>query len=380
MSRKKKITKLFLSSILLFVLVALILISKKENLIAHKMSEDIAKKHGICIENIENNKYGLVLTQDRTAIPGAVVENIALSVPKQENSDERIIRYGRLVRYANAQGTILICHGFMTDKFDVAFLRHMFPKGKFNFMTFDFRAHGECVQGQRCTFGRDESLDVLTAGHFLKNHPDLKGLPLMVYGFSMGAVASIEAQAKDMNLFAAMILDCPFDSTENIIKKCLESLQFSLCGYEFAFPACGLLQRYAFHPYVQAIIVAILKTVAHLDMRNIETRVYPITPAESAQKVKVPCLFIHCKNDEKVPVDAVKNIYNGVGADYKMLWLTNGRRHFDSYFYNPEKYISMVQTFLEKAVNGSLHEVKFQQVVEDQDESIRNLPVKMAIK
>ncbi len=41
-------------------------------------------------------------------------------------------------------------------------------------------------------------------------------------------------------------------------------------------------------------------------------------------------------------------------TDYKVLWLTNGRRHFDSYFYNPEKYVKEIRTFIDKAVNGSL--------------------------
>ena len=49
-----------------------------------------------------------------------------------------------------------------------------------------------------------------------------------------------------------MILDCPFDSSENIIKCCLEGLQFTLLGYDFSIPACTLLQKYAFHPYVQS--------------------------------------------------------------------------------------------------------------------------------
>ena len=97
-------------------------------------------------------------------------------------------------------------------------------------MTFDFRAHGEHCDGQRCTFGRDEHLDVITAAHFLKNHPHLKNKPVIVYGFSMGAVAAIEAQAKDNSLFSAMILDCPFDSSENIIKRSLESMQFTFFG------------------------------------------------------------------------------------------------------------------------------------------------------
>ncbi len=113
-----------------------------------------------------------------------------------------------------------------------------------------------------------------------------------------------------------MILDCPFDSTENIIKKSLESLQFTFFGYDFSIPACNLLQKYAFHPYVQALIKGILKAVANLDTKNIDMRMYPVSPVESIQKVHVPCFFIHCKNDEKITVNAVKSIYSS--ARYRL--------------------------------------------------------------
>lgn len=350
--------------------IGLILISKKETLVAQKIATQMVKKYGISIESLKKDDYGVVLAQEDSFMPGVTIEQVALNVPDHLNSENRIIRFGRLVRHPQAKGTILICHGFMCDKFDVGFLRQMFPQGSYNFMTFDFRAHGESACGQQCTFGRDEACDVITAAKFLKSHPDLQNKPLIVYGFSMGAVSSIEAQAIDSSLFDAMILDCPFDSCENVIKRNLSNLQFTFLGYDFTMPACELLQKYAFHPYVQSLIKNILKTVSNLDTKNIDVRMYPTNPAESIQKITVPCFFIHCKNDEKVAASAVKNVYEGAGTDYKVLWLTNGRRHFDSYFYNPEKYVEMLRTFLDKVVDGSLKNMKFNKIVEDPDESL----------
>lgn len=368
MSRKKQLSKLVASSIILTTLALFVLVGKKQAIFAHKQHAPFPAVLTGKPAYVSANEYGAIISQNKDSIAHATVEHIMLNVPKTANSDEKIVRYGRLVRYPNAKATILICHGFMTDKFDVAFLRHMFPQGKYNFVTFDFRAHGENCEGQRCTFGKDESLDVMTAARFIKNHPGLADKPLIVYAFSMGAVASIEAQSKDETLFNAMILDCPFDSTENIIKKSLEGLQFTFFGYDFTIPACSLLQKYAFHPYVQSLIKGILKAVANLDTKNIDVRMYPVSPVESIQKVHVPCFFIHCKNDEKITVDAVKNIYKSAHADYKILWLTNGRRHFDSYFYNPEKYVKEIRGFIDKAVTGSLDQQKFEHIIEDPDE------------
>ena len=62
----------------------------------------------------------------------------------------------------------------------------------------------------------------------------------------MGAVAAIEAQAKDNTLFSAMILIARLIQVKILLKRSLESLQFTFLGYDFSIPACNLLQKYAF--------------------------------------------------------------------------------------------------------------------------------------
>jgi len=298
------------------------------------------------------------------------IEHVKFFSPESEQSSKKIARNGILVRYKDASATILVAHGYMCDKFDVGFLRNMFPQGKYNFLTFDFRAHGEDTQGQSCTLGRDEALDVITAAKFIKNHPALKGKPLYAYAFSMGAVATIEAQAKDSTLFDALILDCPFDSTENILKQCVDNLKFSIFGYEFTVPGKSILQKYAFHPYVQSLIKILLQAVKKIPQKKIETNVFPLSPVQSIVKVSVPCFFIHCKQDEKVSIAAIKSVYAGASGP-KMLWLTNGRNHYDSYFYNPEGYIEKVSQFLDQVGVGKWKNAKEQRIIEDTDDLAR---------
>ncbi len=294
-------------------------------------------------------------------------EKVTLYSQENDKTNNTIVRNGILVQYPNAKANIVIAHGFMCDKYDVGFLRNMFPQGKFNFLTFDFRAHGEATKGQCCTFGRDEAYDVQAAGRYFKEHPELKKLPTYVYAFSMGAVASIEAQAKDSSLFKAMILDCPFDSTENVIKKALQGMRVSLFGYEFDLPGRTYLERYAFHPYVQEFIKFALKTVAHMDAKNIQTYIYRFSPAESVKKITVPCMFIHCKHDARVPINAIRTIYKSANC-CKRLWITNGRNHYDSVFYNPEKYSKRITKFFEMVMDGRIYKNQQDFVVEDKDE------------
>lgn len=357
-------------------------------------------------ENIKVGDLGLITGRNTDTIKNAIIEKVVFYPQGGTHQKSNIERNGVLVRYPNAVATVLMCHGFMCDKVDISFLRHLFPNGRYNVMNFDFRAHGEKKGDQYCTLGSDEAFDVLAAAQFLRNHPDLKGKPLYVYGFSMGAVAAIEAEAKvekiaknnavkgdklatsieavahiedkqatlassgKETLFDAMILDCPFDSAENVIKRGLDNLKVTIMGHTFYMPGRTILQKYAFHPYVQAVLRVVLKAVANMDSRDIAMRVFPVTPAKTVENVSVPCFYIHCKKDEKVSVDGIKSVYNNTNAAYKVLWITNGRTHFDSYFYNPERYTEKVQAFLEQAVNGALYNTNKQEIIEDADEQL----------
>lgn len=307
--------------------------------------------------------YGVTDQILEKMIDDATVEKVTLFAQKHRDSAETIERKGLLHRRTNAKANILMCHGFMCNKFDIGFVRALFGKD-YNFLTFDFRAHGENTEGQVCTFGRDEMLDVVAAAQFMKHHEEIGHLPLFAYGFSMGAASIIEAQAKHPYLFKALILDCPFDSVENVLKRSISNLSFSLCGYQVYIPGRQLLHKYAFHPYVQAIIKPMLKIAACLDRKEIETQICEVKPAQAIRKVSVPCLFICCKNDEKVSDEAIKAVYEGAQG-YKLLRLTNGRSHCDSFVYNPEKYGLWVNKFVRSVLDGSVYRKRSEKIYEE---------------
>jgi pimeloyl-ACP methyl ester carboxylesterase len=306
-------------------------------------------------------------------IKDAYVEKVHLQAKKVADSNEMIPLDGLLVRYKEAQANVLICHGFMTCQQDAAILRRLFPKGKFNCMTFNFRAHGtgKGRKGQYCTLGKDEAHDVIAAANFLNNHTHIGHLPLFVYGFSMGAVAAIQAQAQ-CPLFRAMILDCPFDSTSNIIKRSLDNVTFSLCGYEFKMPGRDLLHDYAFHPYIQTLVKRVLRCFAGLDPREIETQFCSVEPKETIKQVDIPCFFIHCKNDKRTSCNAIKSVFDAAQG-YKVLWLTNGRGHFDSYFHNPEQYTYRVRTFLDNVLYNRLPQQEDKMIITDEVDVFKDI-------
>jgi len=318
---------------------------------------------------VADSTYGKVLESRNDVVQGACLDKVQLFSRESAESPRTIKRSAILLRYPEAEGTIIVSHGFMCDKFDAAFLRNLFPKKQFNVLTFDYRAHGEHKEGQQCTFGKDEVYDLIAAAQFLKSNEYTKDMPRYVYGFSMGAATSLLAQAQNPDLFNAMILDCPYDSTENIIKRSIDNLRFSVCGYDFCLPVNGLLKKYAFHPYVQLLIKTLLKSVAQMDSTAVNTCIHPVYPSLAAKKITIPCFFIHCKNDERVPLDAVKRIYNNYEG-IKKLWITNGRRHYDSYFYNPEMYTKRVQRFLALVHKNEIGKKYKKKIIEDKEDML----------
>ncbi|MGB8467879.1 MAG: alpha/beta hydrolase [Candidatus Babeliales bacterium] len=284
----------------------------------------------------------------------------------QESADTatQFERRGILYIHPHARATIVMCHGFMCNKFDSAFIRQSLF-GDYNVLMFDFRAHGENTEQQCCTFGRDEALDVHAAVAYAKSRADVGQLPCICYGFSMGAVAAILAQQEDDTLFDALILDCPYDESQNILKHSIQRLYISIFGFNFDIPGRALLERFAFNTYVQSILKSLLKTVAQLDATATNTYIYPASPVQAVKSIHAPCFFIHCKNDEKVPVGAAQKIFANA-AGYKRLWITNGRRHFDSLFYNPDKYRYKVNTFITDVLDNKVRAKKKAKILYDE--------------
>ena len=302
------------------------------------------------------------MTHDEKYLVDGHKERVSFTARAEPGSKNTIIRHGILIRRPDAQAVILICHGFMCSKDDIQFLSSLFSD--YTTLTFDFRAHGENIKGQYCTFGLHEAEDVIGAVQWIRSDPELRHLPIIAYGFSMGAVASLMAESIKPGLFTAAIWDCPFDSTENVLSRSIDRLSIRVFGREIPIPGRDFLKHYACHPYVQSVLKAALKSIAQLDATPIPTCIQRISPKNAARSIKIPSFLIICRNDEKVPISAVRGIYDSLN-EYKRLWITNGRRHFDSYFNNPEKYRYKVNQFIAKVLDGSYRNGPLEKILED---------------
>jgi len=284
----------------------------------------------------------------------------------EEESNEHIARRGVLITRSDARATVLVMHGYTSSKIDMGILRLLFSP--YNLLLFDFRAHGESSSGQSSTLGCDEVYDVFAAVDFLRSHARTKDLPIIAYGFSMGAVTAIEAQSRDHHLFNAMILDCPFDSTDALVKRGLDAflgkIHIPFTGIEFDFPGRAFIEHHAMDRFVRPVLLFFLKLFAGMDATRVPTMPKRVNAVLSARKIKVPVFMIGCYADNRVPVDAFVRVYQSFG-DYKRLWITRGARHFGSLFNNPELYQQMIVNFTEKVLNDRVRKETRDRVIMD---------------
>ncbi|HBY06203.1 MAG: Hydrolase of the alpha/beta superfamily [candidate division TM6 bacterium GW2011_GWE2_42_60] len=281
------------------------------------------------------------------------VEDIVFYSQPGLSGKEPLKRKGLLFRNnrPGTRATVLMAHGYSCNKEDIRFMSMIFSE--YHVVVFDFRAHGELSAGQCCTFGSDEAYDIKAAVEFIRADPQLKKLPIVSWAFSMGAVASIEAQARFGKLFDCAVWDCPFDSTEELIARAIEHLKITVLGHSFRIPGRSFLLKYAYHPWVQGGLKMALRTIANIDASLVPTRLVPIDVVASAQKITIPVFFVTCQKDTKAPPAAVRNICDAVPG-FTRFWITEGEYHFRSFFQNPEKYRRKVLHFIENFLDGTL--------------------------
>jgi dipeptidyl aminopeptidase/acylaminoacyl peptidase len=116
-----------------------------------------------------------------------------------------------------AQGGVILCHGHPMNRVEMLPWAQLLLPAGFHILLFDFRALGQS-EGNLCTIGYHEVRDLLGAADYLTARPEMAGLPLGVYGISMGAAVSLMAAGQDER-FAAVAAHAAYASLDTAIHQ-----------------------------------------------------------------------------------------------------------------------------------------------------------------
>jgi alpha-beta hydrolase superfamily lysophospholipase len=193
---------------------------------------------------------------------------------------------GWLIRsQTSSSTTAIVCHGLGASKASMWSILRGLHDANVNVIAIDLRAHGGS-SGQLSSFGASEWQDVIGAVDYLKREHSDDADRIAAIGSSLGAAAIIKAAARDDRIDAVAILGT-FDS--------LPTLARDLSREHMVFPL-NLMTRYL------ALPMASLHTGHDL---------FGVNPGDAIGEIwPRPVLIIHGGNDEIIPFDHGKRLYD----------------------------------------------------------------------
>lgn len=198
---------------------------------------------------------------------------------------------------APSDKTILLCHGWGTNKGAILAGTAGLRERGFNLLYFDFRCCGES-EGELLSVGHLEARDFDAATEFLRRHRPSDRYA--VYGLSMGAMVAFCGAARHA-CFEAAALESPFSSHDLAVVNYLT--RASRVPY---FPLVPLIQFWI--------------------RRKLGEDPQPHSPEFVAHRFRVPLLAISGSADPILPPESAQRLVDRVSAP-KQIWVVDGAGH-----------------------------------------------------
>ncbi len=236
--------------------------------------------------------------------------------------------------------TLILVHGYNESKFmsgrTKKIVEYIIPRG-YNVFTFDLRGHGQS-EGDLISFGYNERFDVIGAIDYL-NKRGKEGEKIALLGFSMGAVAAIEAAGQDPRI-DVIIADSPIRDLKLFISTDLKNLSNNLDRILTNLDAEQYYSILKYLPFKEKAITLICK------FYGIE--IDQVSPMNTVKKsIKQPLLLIHGKCDEYISCTNSEEIFKLANNNYKTeIWITENADHIQSLNLYTDEYLEKLEVFL----------------------------------
>lgn len=220
-----------------------------------------------------------------------------------------------LIEVDNAKGTVLMFHGYTSDKSNLLHRAALIREMGYNTMLVDMMGAGGSV-GNDVTIGYLEAQNVYDCYNYLKANGHEH---ITIYGVSMGAAAAMKA-IKDKGITPdRLILEAPFGSMLQAVKN-----RFDMVGAPY-FPLAHLLVFWggAQHGFW---------ALGH-------------NPTAYAKDISCPTLIMYGQNDDRVKLEEVEAIASNIKGE-KLLAVYPNSGHVNFLEKDKALWIRVVAKFL----------------------------------
>jgi alpha-beta hydrolase superfamily lysophospholipase len=209
---------------------------------------------------------------------------------------------------------VIIVHGFARDRSELLPESHWLFEQGYGVLLFDTRAQGQSA-GTYIGFGYSEALDVRAAVEFIRAQSPAARIGVL--GYSMGAVAAIQAAAVDPRI-EAIIAVSPFATLRDTVDRRLGFARL------------------------------LLPLAAWWGERLTGIKLDDVRPVDSIGALAPRAILImHAEEDGFVARDSGARLYQAAGEP-KMLWSVPGVAHVDFRQAMPEEYRRRVIAFFDQ--------------------------------
>lgn len=227
----------------------------------------------------------------------------------------------------DAAGTIIYCHGQNRTRVEMLPMAEVGHNLGYNGLAFDFRHQG-ASEGKVSSVGYWERRDVEGAVRYALDERHA-ARPVVVWGVSLGAAASLMAAAETPDI-AAVISDSTFLSFEDTARH--------HWGLFFrGWPSFPMFNE----------TMALIRWKAHFNASDFDLRV-------AVERINPrPILFIGVEGDPRMPPNIARTLYGLSSSPDRMLLIVPGKRHGEGFFSGHDPYVATVTEFLGKVKAGA---------------------------
>lgn len=230
------------------------------------------------------------LTPDRFNLP---FEDITVT------TEDGVKINGWLVKNPKAKCTLLFFHGNAGNISDRLMKLRFFHELGVNTFIVDYRGYGRS-EGTPSEEGVYR--DGRAAFDYLKARTDLKDIPVIIYGGSLGGAVAIDVATRRSNV-DGLIIDSSFPSAPAMARR--------------------------LYPFIPTFFM------------NVK-----FNSAQKVGKMSIPKLFMHSTEDTVVPFYMGRKLFDAAAEPKEFAELTGG--HNDAHIESKDKFLSAIQSFLKK--------------------------------